>query len=430
MKITPSRSAAFDVLLRIERDRAFSSVLLPIYEDALSPPDRALCHELVLGVLRRQIYLDRVIASITAGRKLDTEVRIALRLGLYQLICLDRVPDYSAVSESVSLTARSGKASAKGLVNAALRGFGRTRPLLTYEDELDRLAVETSHPRWIIEKWATDLGFDDASRLANANNSAPQIAFRVTPQGAQKVDTRGFQRSTTVEGCFLAKGMSEEIRTLAANGLIYLQDEASQMVAAAVPFIDQGRFLDGCAAPGGKVMAVAGRILGQLKHSVQFVAGDLHEGRVRLLRSNCIAQGLGLIQVVQYDAAAAFPFVDASFDAVLIDAPCSGTGTIRHNPEIRYFLEPGDLNKLKTTQLRILANVSNLLKPGGTLIYSTCSLEREENEEVCIEFESNFPEYSRCRPNVPERYLTSDGFARTWPHRDDMGGFFIACFSR
>src|SRR6187549_2845192 len=151
MKISPARTAAFDILMRVETERAFSSVLLPIAESELSPIDRPLCHELTLGTLRRQIYLDRVIGHFANGKKLDTEVRIALRLALYQLLYLDRVPNHAAIDESVNLVKRAKKTSAAGLVNAVLRRASREPVDLTFVDDFDRLAVETSHPRWLIE---------------------------------------------------------------------------------------------------------------------------------------------------------------------------------------------------------------------------------------------------------------------------------------
>ena len=151
MKISPARIAAFDILLRVENDRAFSSVLLPAFEEGLSPADRGLCHELVLGTLRRQIYLDRAIDTLSHGKRLDIAVRVAVRLGLYQLLYLDRIPDHSAVNESVNLIQRAKKTSAKGFVNAILRRAVRELPAVNYADDLERLSVETSHPRWLLE---------------------------------------------------------------------------------------------------------------------------------------------------------------------------------------------------------------------------------------------------------------------------------------
>jgi 16S rRNA (cytosine967-C5)-methyltransferase len=196
------------------------------------------------------------------------------------------------------------------------------------------------------------------------------------------------------------------------------------MVAHAVKMPRQGRFLDVCAAPGGKT-----GIVSSVNEPGLAVAGDISARRVDLLRETCRRQGAD-IKIARYDAAAGLPFADAGFDAVLVDAPCSGTGTIRHNPEIRYFLTPEDVENSSSKQRRILAEASKVVKKGGLLIYSTCSLEREEDESNADWFGESFSEYDKVPPAVPERFVTRDGYARTWPHRDDMDGFFMAAFQR
>ena len=164
--------------------------------------------------------------------------------------------------------------------------------------------------------------------------------------------------------------------------------------------------------------------------SAKFFAGDLHFSRLKFLKENCLRQNIDFVNIVNYDAENSLPFADGSFDAVLIDAPCSGTGTIRHNPEIRYFLEPKDFEELSGKQLRILENASKLVKRGGTLIYSTCSLEPEENESVIENFLKTGNEFEKTAPNVPAQFLTGRGFARTFPSSDNMDGFFISSLVR
>lgn len=427
MSISPARTAAFDILLRVEHDRAFSSVLLPSFEAKLSGIDSALCHELTMGTLRRRMSLDREIDSFSSGKKIDIEVRIALRLGLYQLRHLSRVPAYSAINDSVDLVGRSGKRSAKGFANAILRRAARETVDFTFANETERLAVGTSHPEWLVKKWSLEQGDETAVAIASANNIVPETAFRVTADV-----TPGVQRliaiarpSQTVDGCYIAPA-NREIYRLADSGEIYIQDEASQMVARSASIPVNGRFLDICAAPGGKT----GLIAKENTNRVAIYAGDLHRTRVDLLRTNCRRQGVIGVHIVQYDAERDLPFVERTFDAVLVDAPCSGTGTIRRNPEIRYFIGPGDIVELSAKQLRILANASKLVKAGGTLTYSTCSLEIEENEHVCERFLSEMPDFEKAIPRVADRFLTPDGFARTWPHRDGMDGFFLASFRR
>jgi len=429
-KISPARRAAYDVLFVIETERAFSSVLLPEFEADLSPLDRGLCHELVLGVLRHQIKFDRLLHELTDRRKLDIEVRVILRLGLFQLLYLERIPAHAAVNDAVALVARAKKSSARGLVNAVLRKATRGLPELTCADDLDRVSVETSHPRWLIERWADELGFTDAVRIADANNRVPHLAFRKTYKGRDVEIDKNYRASEFVDGCFIADSFDSELRRLAENGEIYFQDEASQLVAASVKLVAGESFLDVCAAPGGKTTAIVGEALlkNPDKQKALLVGGDITDRRVHLLRETCIRQGLANIEIVRYDASVALPFADRSFDCILVDAPCTGTGTIRHNPEIRYFLESSDVGRMQKIQLAILANAAHVIRPGGCLIYSTCSLERDENESVCKQFLSANGNLRIVKPNVPDRFVTADTFARTFPHRDKTDGFFIAAF--
>lgn len=425
MKISPARKAAFQVLLRIEKESAYSSVLLPQAEAELGDLDRGLCHELVLGSLRREIYLDRLIDTLATGRKLDIEVRIALRLAIYQIYFLDKIPDHAAISESVDLVQFARKTSSKGFVNAILRKATREQPEISFVDETDRTSVETSHPRWLIEKWARDHCVDRAASLATANNETPPTSYRLlndSDEVTALVDSSN--RSDFVDGCFTTVNGAAVANDLAEAGYIYIQDEASQMIAQAVAVPDGGRFADLCAAPGGKTGLIA-----RLNPTASITACDIHESRVRFLEANCRKQDVD-VEVFQCDATQVMPFEAGSFDTVLVDAPCSGTGTIRRNPEIRYSLTPKDLIDLQNKQLAILKNASKLIKVGGLLVYSTCSLEVEENENVVMAFSMQNAGFSLRDPAVPQGFLTEGGFARTWPDRDSMDGFFIACFVR
>ena len=425
MKISPARRAALEILNRIDDDRAFSSVLLPRFEETLADNDRGLCHELVLGVLRRRIYLDRVIEHYAGSKKLETAVRNALRIGAYQIIFLDKVPTYSAINESVNLVQAAKKTSAKGLVNAVLRRIGEKLPTIRFPDDVERVSVETSHPQWLLKKWITDFGAREAEAIAVANNTIPRVAFRVIGAAHELSE---YQQSAIVDGAYIAPSLDASLRRMSDDNSIYFQDEASQLVASVVLAASGKTILDVCAAPGGKTALIAGKT-GRVSGSL-IVAGDLHEARVNLLRATCVRQGVEFVNLVRYDAEQALPFADEAFDTVLVDAPCSGTGTIRHNPEIRYFLAPEDLPALALKQRTILKNASKLVRVGGSLIYSTCSIQPEENESVAAAFLNESSGFVSRRPDVPERLVTDDGFARTFPHRDGTDGFFIARFDR
>jgi 16S rRNA (cytosine967-C5)-methyltransferase len=427
LKISPARLAAFDVLIKIERNLAFSAVVLPAAEEKLSDKDASLCHELVLGVLRRRIYLDRIIDKLAGKKKLDLEVCIALRLGIYQLRFLEKVPTYAAVNESVELVQRAKKTSAKGFVNAILKKAMNLPIELDFTSEIERVSVETSHPEWLIEKWVKEFGMEVAFSLATANNEIPKICFRPTGMPVPTDLRDKYDALPDLPNGYSSSRMTDELKDLAKAGAIYFQDEGSQVVANSAKVADGGRFFDVCAAPGGKMTQIA---LTMDPKSSMAVAGDIHWSRVEFLRENCRDQGVGFVNIVQYDAVAGLPFSDGAFDTILVDTPCTGTGTIRHNPEIRYFLQPEVFAELSGKQLQILENASKLLTKRGTLVYSTCSLEREENEEVCGRFLSRNPEFRIVDPNMAEKYLTGDGYARTFPHRDNMDGFFVAAFGK
>lgn len=427
MKISPARAAAFDVLLRIFRDGAFSSILLPKIEAGLDPKDRALCHEIVLGVLRTKLRLDAAIDQFSKGRKIDLEVQLAAEIGLYQLHFLAKIPAHSAVNDSVALVQRAKKTSAKGFVNALLRAQERLFSGLTYVDEMERVSAETSHPAWLLEKWASERSFEYAACTAEANNARPKAAFRLTAKG--RTEGLGIEPhwnpSPLVPGCFIADKTEARLRELAENGLVYFQDEGSQLIASLITLGPGDRFLDVSAAPGGKTTEIAAR-----SHGALIIAGDIYHSRVRTLKSNCQQQGVENVAIVRYDAQRALPFREGEFHCVLVDAPCSGTGTIRSNPEIRYFLKPDDFIELQNKQLGILQNASKTVRPGGRLIYSTCSLETEENEAVVSPFLAANDAFESVVPPVPSEFLSSLGFLRTSPAEHGMDGFFAALMHR
>ena len=447
MKISPARIVAFEILLKIETEKSFSSVLLPIYEEKLEPKDRALCHELTLGVLRKQIYLDRVIEKLSNGKKLDSVVRIILRIALYQLIFLDRIPAHAAINDAVNLTQKAKKTSAKGFVNAILRRFTREKVELNYADEIEKISVETSHPRWLLERWIRQFGFEQTEKLAQANNKTPASVFRLTNKSdANTVEILGklgleIEASKIVENAWKVSNSNQMLRVYADEGKIYFQDEGSQLVADSVNLKSNESFLDVCAAPGSKIsqLSVIGHQSSVTENAIQnpkskiqnlIVGGDFYEARVKILQANCRRQAAENVKILRYDAEKDLPFADEIFDVVLLDAPCSGTGTIRHNPEIRYFLEEKDFAELSRKQLRILEKASKVLKQNGRLIYSTCSLEREENEAVAECFSEANKEFTRVSPKVPGKFATAENYARTFPPRDETDGFFIAEFEK
>ncbi len=424
-KISPSRRAAFEVLHDIEVAGAMSSILAD-YDERLSSKDRGLSHEIVLGSLRRQIALDREINHFAGGKKLDIAIRVILRIGLYQLRYLDRVPAYSAINESVELARLAKRKSAAGFVNAILRRATRETPRFEYADELDRNSFETSHPRWLIDRWTDSFGPDRAASIAAANNDLPTQFFRPTPNATAKdIELISEYKDPRFDGVFSSPALNDDLLELLFRGAIYVQDAGSQLVATAVSKLIQRRFLDVCASPGGKTGLVAMLCPGR-----EIVAGDITKNRVDILHDNLAAQGCSNVQIRQYNAEKNLPFEEESFDTVFVDAPCSGTGTIRHNPEIRYRATDEELVRHSNRQLAILRNASELVDVEGTLVYSTCSLEAAENESVIDRFMSEDERFAVRDVALPERSRTGRGYWRLWPDTDGCDGFFVACLKR
>ena len=344
--INPARRIAFQILIRVETG-AWASELLLAHTQGLDARDAGLAWELVLGTLRRQAQLDFIVSTLVP-RRLDPEVRVALRLGLYQLRHLDRVPAHAAVTESVELVKAAGKRSAAGLVNAVLRRAPRG------EVEWPDRATALSCPAWLLESWERQFGRETAIGVATAALQAPESHVAST-------------------------GRTQDIGAQSIVPLLGIQPGQT--------------FLDVCAAPGNKTAQA-------IEAGARTIACDLHLHRLHDLADLAC-------QRVALDATQPLPF-SARFDRILVDAPCSGTGTLGRNPEIRWRLQASDLPDLHARQVAILRNALNSLAPGGTLLYSTCSLEREENEEVIDEVGGNWQIHRRI------------------PGRDPGDGFFAA----
>ncbi|MBD0326571.1 MAG: 16S rRNA (cytosine(967)-C(5))-methyltransferase RsmB [Pyrinomonadaceae bacterium] len=438
--VSPARSAAFSILRRVEEEGAFASVLLAAGDDEMRAEDRALCYELVMGCLRWQLRLDTLIEHY-ANRKaesLDAPVRRALRLGLYQLRFLTRIPASAVVNESVNLAYAARVRSAAPLINAVLRRATREPdydPAVLITDSLSRISIETSHPVWLIERWANAFGLDEARALARANNDAPPVAFRLTGRQTAFGDVldelrnegAALKPSIVAPDAWRIEGASMKLRELAQAGFVYIQDEASQLVAHVLGAQKGERVLDACAAPGSKTTHIAS-LTPDLK---LLVAGDVHVHRLRLIREVCARLSVKLVQLAAYDATVPLPFAEESFDRVLVDAPCTGTGTLRRNPEIRWRISTADVAELASRQQRILRNAARMLRPGGLLVYSTCSIELEENEIVVAAFLQETDDFKPARlPAFAHSQDEQGATARTWPQRDGADGFFIAALKR
>ncbi len=427
-----ARGVAHDVLLRVETTDAFADVLLARRLAALAPVDRALATELVYGALAWQGRLDHHLGQLVRGTvaALDPPVRVALRLGLYQLLFLDRVPAYAAVDASVRMAGGAGRGAA-GLVNAVLRRAARegrhARALPdAAADPIERLAIEWSHPGWLVARLAREMDRAELPALLAAHNRRGPIAVRAQPPGSREAlaaDLEGDGVHVTAsrwapDGLVVPRGAGR-LRELAeyAAGRLAFQGEASQLVCRLLGVASGDRVLDACAAPGGKaayLAALGGRVL----------ALDPHPAGVGRIIGEAARLGLTTVEAAVADARR--PPLHQPFDAVLVDAPCSGLGTLRRHPELRWRRRSEDLPRLATLQGALLGGVAPLVRPGGILVYAVCSPMRAETDDVVAAFLTAHPRFVRepIGGLAPAEVLTSDGGLRTWPHRHDLDAFF------
>lgn len=443
MPISPARTTAFDILLRVERENAYASELLHSPQYArLSSADHALATEMVMGVLRWRSVLDQQIAAQSSQplEKLDPEVLAPLRLAAYQLRFLDRIPPRAAVYESVELVKRARKRSAGPFANAVLRklvasGQPKALAMIGQAGDIIQLAERSSHPLWMLERWQRALGFGRVRQICIHDQAIPPTAVRL--------DSSDTQDALKKDGIELAPGqlLTSARRVLSGNltktpafrqGRVAIQDEASQLVAL---LVGAGKnILDCCAAPGGKT-----RILAHRNPDATILAAEIHPHRARLLRK-LVPQNN--VRVITADARQ-LP-VTPRFDRVLADVPCSGTGTLARNPEIKWRLRPEDLKDLHDRQLAILESAMTHVAPGGRLIYSTCSLEPEENSQVVEEalVEGSAFHVLDCRLELgilqhegelawlDSDSLTNGPYLRTIPGVHPCDGFFAAVLQR
>jgi 16S rRNA (cytosine967-C5)-methyltransferase len=457
--IAPARVAALRVLQAVGADRTDLPAALANARTHLADErDRALLVELAAGTLRWLGAIDHVIAR-TAKRplaRLDPEVRDVLRLGVYQLLHLDRVPAAAIVDDAVEMTRKAGKSSAAGFVNAVLRQVSRTRAALPLparpvlldggvpadrEAALDYLSTTLSHPRWLVARWLDAHGFDAAEKWTRFNNEPAPLTLRAntlrTSREAleQALRDEGVEcRHTSVAPDGLVVLQGNPLHTpLAESGLFVLQDEASQTVACLSLTSPGERVLDTCASPGGKSLALAA---GAGRDGL-VVAGDIRGRRIELLCQTLSRAGAGHVHAVQLDLTAPLPFGPV-FDCVFVDAPCSGLGTIRRDPEIRWRRTPDDIRPIAAAQLRMLMHAARAVRPGGRLVYATCSSEAEENEDIVAAFLATTGEFTplgrqaitnRLPGTMPD-LINDAGHLRSWPWQHGLEAFFGAICTR
>jgi 16S rRNA (cytosine967-C5)-methyltransferase len=434
-----SRLAAAEILYRVDQESGYADVLLGARLPEFAPADRRLITRLVLGTIAWRGRLDYELKHLT-GRKLDGIQPVALailRMGLFQLRFLDRIPQHAVVDTAVSLAKRNADSrKAQGFVNAVMRRATReTAPMPSRErDEKSFLAVEYSHPRWMVERFVTWFGIADAERLMAANNEAAPNVIRVNlargsrAEIVERLEKDGFEIGTNGRApeTIVLNGAPQFESAAYREGLFHAQSEASQMVARMLAPRAGAIVVDCAAAPGGKSTHLA-ELVGERG---RVIAVDLNQGGLRNARG--LAQRLRCANVgfVCADLSAAAPIRAASVEYVLLDAPCTGLGTLREHPEIRWRLKPDDPARMAAIQIRMLENAAALVGPGGAIVYSVCSVAPAEGEGVIDEFLGRHPEFEiDARPPSYEEIkdvIDARGFLKTRPDLGGLDGFFAA----
>ncbi len=439
------RQLATEILVKVESRKAYADILLDhaLRSSDLSRRDGALLTELVYGTLRWRGRIDAHLRPLIR-RSLDSAdrfIRNLLRTTLYQILFLDRIPDYAAVSAAVDLAKVHRGGQAAGFVNAVLRGHLRQKN----NRELAKPVPETatlleiseywSHPQWLVKQWRDYLGAGEIAALLQANNEEARLVLRANLLRTTREDLLELLHREKIEAAptpWSPQGISVRSRSPIDQlpgfnqGLFQVQGEASQLVSYLLTPQPGERIFDACAAPGGKSTHLAEL----MRDRGEITATDISQPGLNKVEENAKRLGLGAIRTLLADASQASPGFGNLYDRILVDAPCSGLGTLRSHPEIKWNRNEADLKRLSRLQERILSRSASHLKPGGVLVYSTCTLSQVENQEVVRKFLQNFDKFilEDAADYFPEpaKKLVCDGYFMAWPHRHDTDGFFAA----
>jgi 16S rRNA (cytosine967-C5)-methyltransferase len=432
------RATAVKILNRIERSDAYLDKVLDaeLKTGDISGADKNLLVELVHGVMRWQGRLDWILNRYTHGNfpKSDINVKNTLRIALYQIMFLDRLPHYAAVNEAVEFVKRIRGEKIAGLVNAVLRNIIRSLSDIQYpdktEDAAQYLSVFYSHPPWLVKRWLQRFPKDELERFLAANNEIPPLTLRINKLKTNPSEFLALldRQQVTYQGSSFIDYFIK-VRSLAGitqldifqQGFFSIQDESAALPVLLLDPKPGERIIDLCAAPGGKTT-----LIGELiNNQGSVIAVDKYEHKLNLIQQSCERLGITSVETVTADSST---LEMAPVDKVLIDAPCSGLGVLRKKPDLRWKREPEDIAHLALLQKNLMENATRLVKPGGILVYSTCTTEPEENEFLVREFLGRHPEFQPDNASqfVNKSVVTDDGFVQTLPHRDHIDGSFAA----
>ncbi|WP_456275543.1 16S rRNA (cytosine(967)-C(5))-methyltransferase RsmB [Bacillus sp. AK128] len=437
------REVVIDLLVQIEKSQAYSNLLLnqAIKQHQVNPKDTGLLTEIVYGTLQRKLTLDFFLEPyIKKQKKLDDWVKILLRITVYQMHYLDRVPDRAAIYEAVEIAKKRGHKGIASMVNGVLRSIQRNdfRSFDEIQNPVEKLAIEMSFPIWMVARWVKQYGLEETKKLCEETLLPPVPSARInsslttTQQVIDELEEAGIQARTghlSKDAIIIDKG-NFAYTSAYEKGFLTIQDESSMLVGRALGPKENDVVLDSCAAPGGKTTHIAEL----LENTGKVISVDLHDHKVKLINDQVRRLQLTNVETIVMDSRRLDEkYEPESFDRILVDAPCSGLGVIRRKPDIKYQKVENDIQSLASIQLKILEAVAPLLKKGGTLIYSTCTMDKEENDEVVESFlktQSTFERDSSLAERLPEKIRGNAEYngaqIQILPHHFGTDGFFIS----
>lgn len=438
------RDIALDILESVEKNQSYSNLLLNnlINKHQLSSADSGLLTEITYGTIQRKMTLDYFLKPyIKNPKKTQSWVINLLRMSVYQMVYLDKVPDHAILYEAVEIAKKRGHKGITSMVNGVLRNIQRNgvASFDSINDEQERLAIETSHPIWLVKRWIEQFGYEKTKEMCEMNLTAPLQTARVN---VKKISRNELVSILVEEGYDVEASeiVPEAIICYSGNlahsesyklGYLSIQDESSMLVAHALDASENDIVLDTCAAPGGKTTHIAeGLSTGQV------YALDLHEHKVKLIKDQAARLGLRNIKTQVADSRHVQDlFNKEGFDRILVDAPCSGLGVMRRKPDVKYTKTKDDIIKLSSIQLKLLEEAASLVKPGGRLVYSTCTVDQEENNRVAEEFLASHPDFEKdetLKERMPDEVvpLVEGNMLQVFPQNFGSDGFFIASFRK
>ncbi|NBJ68453.1 MULTISPECIES: 16S rRNA (cytosine(967)-C(5))-methyltransferase RsmB [Clostridia] len=436
------RSKVLNTLIRIEKDQGYSHLLVnqELQAGGIRSKDEGLFTEIVYGTIQQQLTLDYYLKPFLKGKtKLDLWVRVLLRMSIYQMVYLDRIPDHAIIHEAVEIAKSRGHKGIASFINGILRAIQRkgVPPISEISDDVARISIATSHPQWLVERWMKQYGKETTEAICLANTKHKPLSVRIHPlkisrkDAIRQMEESGFKVRPSFfspQGIVIEKGNVLKSKWF-KEGMVTVQDQSSMLVAEIMQLKPGMYVLDACSAPGGKATHIAEK----MENQGRIDAYDLHAKKVKLIQSKADELDLSIIHPATSDARKLREkYQDATFDRILIDAPCSGLGVIRGKPEIKYHKREQDIERLASIQQEILETVAPLLKQEGRLVYSTCTVDQQENEQVIRAFCEKHPSFEVDQTfftALPKPLHDTEGISKEglqiFPQTFQTDGFFL-----